>query len=231
MELREYWQILKRRWWLPLGLALLVGLISGVQLRPWQAPPPSYAASMRLLVGVLPAAEADVTAYDPRFYAWRTSEYLVDDFTQVVASELFSQAVSQRLAQQGIQIPAGTIRGSAVTGQQHRIITLSLSWGNSEELAQIAQAAAAELEENAGRYFQALGTEGASVTLLDGPHVVPVGPGLRSRLEWPLRLILALAVGVGLVFLLEYLDTSVRRAEELEALGLEVLGAIPKQRK
>ncbi len=230
MELREYGRILRRRWWLPLGLALLVGLISGVQLRPWQTPPPTYAASVRLLLGVLPAADADVTAYDPRFYAWRTSEYLVDDFTQVVASELFSQAVSQRLAQQGLQIPPGTIRGSATTGQQHRIITLSLSWGDPEELAQIAQAAVDELEENAGRYFQALGTEGASVTLLDGPHVSPVGPGLRRRLEWPLRVILAFLVGVGLVFLLEYLDTSVRGQEDLEALGLEVLGTIPKRR-
>ena len=47
---------------------------------------PQYTATLRMLVGVLPAAEADVAAYDPRYYAWLTSEYLVDDFTEVVRS-------------------------------------------------------------------------------------------------------------------------------------------------
>ncbi len=53
-----------------------------------------------MLVGVLPAAEADRTAYDPRYYAWLTSEYLVDDFTEVVCSDLFARNVSARLAEQ-----------------------------------------------------------------------------------------------------------------------------------
>jgi hypothetical protein len=79
MELREYWQILKRRWWIPVVLAGLVALLSLWQLRPWQAPPPSYAASLRMLIGAQPLPEA--AAYDPRYYAWLTSEYLVDDFT------------------------------------------------------------------------------------------------------------------------------------------------------
>ena len=229
MELRVYWDILQRRWWLPLGLAALVALISAVQLRPWQTPPPSYSASMRLLVGVLPATDG-ATAYDPRYYAWLTSEYLVDDFTEVVRSGLFARAVSERLADQNITVPPGMIQGSAATGQQHRIITLNFSWGDAEELTAIANAAATELQENATRYFQQLGTENAGITLLDGPAVGPVGRGLRDRLEWPLRVGLGLLLGIGLVFLLDYLDTSIRNRQEVEALGLRLLGEIPKDR-
>jgi capsular polysaccharide biosynthesis protein len=230
MELRAYWEILRRRWWLPLALMALVAALSAVQLRPWQPPPPSYTASMRLLVGVLPAAGADVTAYDPRYYGWLTSEYLVDDFTEVVRSELFARNVSARLAGQNITVPPGVIQGSAATGQQHRIITLSFRWGDAEQLAAIAAAAAAELEENATFYFEQLGTGEAGVTLIDSPVVSPVGPSLRDTLEWPLRIGLALAVGVGLVFLLHYLDRSVRDRRTLEELGLSVLGEIPKDR-
>jgi capsular polysaccharide biosynthesis protein len=230
MELRAYWEIVRRRWWLPLALAALVAALSAVQLRPWQTPPPSYTASMRLLVGVLPAAAADVTAYDPRYYGWLTSEYLVDDFTEVVDSELFARNVSDRLAGQNITVPPGVIQGSAVTGQQHRILTLSFGWGDAEELAAIAAAAAAELEENASFYFEQLGTGEAGVTLIDSPTVMPVGPNLREKLEWPLRIGLALAVGVGLVFLLHYLDRSVRDRRALEELGLPILGEIPKDR-
>ncbi|GIV70564.1 YveK family protein [Caldilinea sp.] len=231
MELREYWVILRRRWWLPVTLAALVGLISVLQLRPWQPRAAMYSASMRLLVGVLPAAEQDATAYDPRYYAWLTSEYLVDDFTEVVRSQLFAAQVSQRLRDQNIEVPAGVIQGSAATGKLHRIITLSFTWPDAAQLEAIARAAADELTQNAAFYFRQLGTENAGVTLIDGPSVGVVGAGVREQIELPLRVLLALIVGVGLAFLLHYLDDSVRRPEELEALGVPVLGEIPRRKK
>ena len=229
MELREYWQILTRRWWIPVLLTVLVALLSAWQLRPWQSPPPTYTTSFRLLIGVLPLVDADVADYDPRYYAWLTSEYLVDDFTEVVRSQLFAQGINRRLADQGIEIPAGLISGSANTGRQHRIIQLSFAWGDADQLLAIANAAAAELSENAAGYFTQLGTENAVVSVLDTPSVGVVGPDLRRRLDFPLRVILAFIAGVGIVFVLAYLDTSVRRMRDLEEIGLPVIGVIPKK--
>ena len=229
MEVREVWQILRRRIWIPLALTALVALVSGLQLRPWQAPPASYQATMRLLIGVLPAAGVNSALYDPRYYAWQTSEYLVDDFTEVVRSELFAEQLNGRLMPAGIEISAAAIRGSAVTGKQHRIITLTLSRHSETEARAIAQAAIDELEQNADFYFLQLGTEGASITLLDGPNVSPIGPSLRSRLDWPLRVLLALLIGIGIVFWLEYMDESVRNRKALEEMGFSILGEIPRQ--
>jgi capsular polysaccharide biosynthesis protein len=231
MELRAYWEILRRRWWIPVLLGALVGLISLIQMRPWESRPPVYTASMRMLVGVMPATDEAVTAYyDPRYYAWLTSEYLVDDFTEVVRSQLFAQNVSDRLAGASIEVPPGVIQGSAATGKQHRIISLGFTWGDQGELEQIATAAADELRENTSAYFQQLGTPGAGVTLIDGPSVGVVGPSVRDRIELPLRVLLGVLVGVGIVFLLHYLDTSVRSREDLEAMELPVLGEIPRRR-
>ena len=231
MELREYWRIIRRKWWIPVALIALVALFSAVQLRPWQQVDPTYSASMRMLVGVLPATDDEtVAAYDPRYYAWLTSEYLVDDFTEVVRSELFAANVSQRLADQAIQVPAGVIQGSAATGKQHRIITLHFNWGDAEELEAIARAAATELIENTDEYFQQLGTPGAGITMLDGPSVGPVGPDLRSRVELPIRLAIALLIGIGFVLLLDYMDPSVRDLRDLEELGIPILGTIPRHR-
>jgi len=229
MELREYGTILKRWWWIPVALALAVGALSALQLRPWQTSPATYSASMRLLVGVMPAAAADTTAYDPRYYGWLTSEYLVDDFTEVVRSGLFARQVSARLADQSITVPPGLIQGSAATGKLHRIITLSLSGGDADQVAAIANAAAAELSENASFYFAQLGTEGAGVTMIDDPSIGVVGPSLRNRLDMPLRVLLALVVGLGIVALLAYLDTAIRTEDDLEAAGLQLLGRIPRK--
>lgn len=229
MELRAYWQIIRRRWWLPVILTIVVALVSAVQLRPWQSPSPTYSASMRFLIGVLPVIDPDLTSYDARFYAWQTSEYLVDDFTEVVSSSLFAQQVSQRLAAAGIDVPAGAIRGSSATGRLHRILTLTIGWPNRDELAAIADAVVNELQENSAFYFAQLGTENTTVTVLDQPTIGEVGQSLRARTEWPLRVLLALLVGLGLVFLLDYLDTSVRNSQDLELMGIPVVGMIPKQ--
>ncbi len=215
----------------PVLLPILVALLSAVQLRPWAPPAPSYSVSMRMLVGVLPLEGVDTAQYDPRYYAWMTSEYLVDDFTELLAAELFANAVNARLAEQGIVIPAGMIRASANTGKQHRIIRLSFNWHDANALQAIADAAVDELEENAASYFAQLGTEGAGVQVLDSPTVFPVGPSTRERVEWPLRILLGLVAGLVVAFLLEYLDATVRRREELEEMGLPILGAIPRPRK
>ena len=231
MELREYWAILRRRWAAPLLLPILVAVFSALQLRPWQAPPPAYSASMRILVGVLPLEGVEDGEYDPRYYAWMTSEYLVDDFTEVLASGLFASAVNARLAEKEIAIPAGLLSASANTGKQHRIIRLTFNWHDAAQLQEIGAAAVAELEENAAAYFAQLGTQGAGVQVMDPPAVVPVGPSARQRVELPLRILLALVAGVGLAFLQEYLDNTVRRRTELEELGLPLLVAVPKQRR
>lgn len=229
MELHAYWQILRRRWWLPILLTVLVALISAIQLRPWQTVPPTYNATLRLLVGVLPVTDPDLTSYDARFYAWQTSEYLVDDFTEVVSSSLFAGNVRQRLEAEGIEVPPGAIRGSSATGRMHRILTLTIHWPNEDELRAISKAVVEELTTNSAFYFAQLGTENTLITILDQPTISTTGPTLRTRTEWPLRVILAFFVGLGLVFLLDYLDTSVRNSQDLEAIGVPVLGMIPKQ--
>lgn len=228
MELHEYAAIVRRRWWLPVLLALLVGGISLIQMRPWQTQPVTYSGSVRILLGVQPVNATDGMSYDPRYYAWLTSEYLVDDFTEVVGSELFAQAVSTRLAAVGIQLPAQVISGHADTGRQHRILSLSMGWHDGEQLAVILQAVAEELLQNAPVYFQQLGTAGALVTLLDGPTVVAVGPsGMGWPLELTLRIGLGALAGLGLILFLHYMDLSLRTRQDLEEMGFDVLGEIP----
>ncbi len=227
MELRAYWAILRRRWAAPVLLPVLVAVFSAVQLRPWQEPPPSYSVTMRLLVGVLPIEEAD--GFDPRYYAWMTSEYLVDDFSEVLATEMFATAVNARLTEKGLSIPANLIRGHTNTGEQHRIISLTFTWHEADELQAIADATVAELEENANSYFDQLGTKDAGVQVLDSPVVFRQGQSARQRVEWPVRIILAIIVGIGIAFSREYLDDTVRRREQLEEIGLTVLGAVPRR--
>ena len=74
-----------------------------------------------------------------------------------------------------------------------------------------------------------LGDEPAALVQLDAPIVNQIAPGIRSQLDLPLRVALALGAGIELAFLVEYLDPTVRGRDELERSGWVVLGEIPKK--
>lgn len=224
MELLLYWRVLKRRWWLP---ALMVVIVLALTLaRPH--PPRGYVASMRFLVGVRPEpVSAGTYGYD-RYYTWLTSEYLIDDFSQVVSGSEFARRVSARLADRGISIPAGAIQGSTQTGKLHRLITITVYWGNEAELRDIANAVVQTVREDSADFFPQAFGYGTEAILVDGPHVGPVLPGLREKLDLPVRLILALLVGIGLVLLWHYVDDTLYEQEDVRALGLSILAEIPR---
>jgi capsular polysaccharide biosynthesis protein len=228
MELREYWRIIRRRWWLPVGLALLTLIMTLVMQRPWEPRPTTYNASMRFNVGVKPERIPDVYTYD-RYYTMLTSEYLVDDLGEIVRSQVFTEEVSRRTAEQGIVVPPGAIGSSTQPGKLHRILTVNVSWPDAAQLEVIANAVAETLTESSADFFAQFSAEEADIRMIDPPVIGAVGASARDRLDLPLRILLALAAGVALAFLLYYLDDSVRDHDDLEQIGLPVLGEIPKR--
>ncbi len=227
MELRAYWKIIARRWWLPVGLAVLVGLLTLAMQQPWQPRPATFSATMRFNVGIQPERIPGVYTYD-RYYTMLTSEYLVDDLGEIVRSQAFAAEVSRRLAGQGITVPAGAIGASTQPGKLHRILAVNVSWGDEAQLRAIAEAIAATLTESSAEFFGQFSAEEADIRLIDPPVIGRVGRPAREQLDLPLRLLLAFAAGIGLAFLLHYLDDTVRERAELERIGLTVLGEIPR---
>ncbi|HDQ45914.1 MAG TPA: polysaccharide biosynthesis tyrosine autokinase [bacterium] len=69
--------------------------------------------------------------------------------------------------------------------------------------------------------------QAGSVRIVDyaDPPEIPVRP--KKKMNLMLGLMIGLGLGAGLTFLREYLDTSIRTAEELERLGFTVLAGIP----
>lgn len=227
MELRQYWQIIRRRWWIIAALPLVVLLIS-MLTRPTRAP--AYVASMRFMMGLKPEAKTgDYYTYD-KYYTWLTTEYLVDDVSELVRSGAFAQALSQQLAKLGITVPAGAIHGSTQAGTLHRILTVNIVWGDARQLTEIANAAVAVLPGEIAKHFAQVGTSGVYASLIDPPSIGGVGASLREKMDIPIRLLLALVAGIALAFALDYLDDSVRNRDELENTGVTVLAEIPSVR-
>jgi uncharacterized protein involved in exopolysaccharide biosynthesis len=218
MELRQYWRIVWRRWWLVVALPIFVLVIT---LLTYQQPTPTYQAIMRFAIGIEGDEPVSAISGEGRSDAWLASEYLADDLSEVVKGGDFAARISQEV---GLSVPAGALTAS----REHRIMTVNITWADRDQLQTIAEATAAAVQDGGADYFPQLEGVNAQAVLIDGPGIGQMGRSLRQKLDLPLRLFLALIAGIALVFLWDYLDDTVRDSAELEAMGTKVLAEVPR---
>ncbi len=219
MELRQYWRIVWRRWWL---IVALLGVVLVVSLVTYREPEQVWTATMRFAIGIEGSESVNAPSGEGRSDAWLASEYLADDLSEVLKGGSFAARIGEQV---GYEVSAGTIFAS----REHRIMTVSVTWPDREQVQEIAEAAGAAIQDGGADYFPQLAGVEAEAVLIDGPGIAPVGRSLTDKLDLPIRLFVALAAGVALAFLWEYLDDTVRDRAEVESLGVPVLGEIPRR--
>jgi capsular polysaccharide biosynthesis protein len=231
MELREYWTIIRRRWWLPAAVTLVALIAStAVGLRGAAA----YKTDMRVAVSTVPTPDPNsVLYYDPTYYSNLDSEYLADDMSEFMTSRAFADEVKRELATSSTpyDVDIETILNATRAKKTHRFIDITITTPTFEEGSQIAGSISRVLNDKAhlAQYLQALTAYNTQMTVVTPPvtHRANTVVGLISEIA--LRTLIGLLVGVGLAFLVDYLDPSVRTRQEAEAvLQMPVLGEIPK---
>ncbi len=219
MELRQYWRIVWRRWWL---IVALLGVVLVVSLVTYREPEQVWTATMRFAIGIEGSESVNAPSGEGRSDAWLASEYLADDLSEVLKGGSFAARIGEQV---GYEVSAGTIFAS----REHRIMTVSVTWPDREQVQEIAEAAGAAIQDGGADYFPQLAGVEAEAVLIDGPGIAPVGRSLTDKLDLPIRLFIALAAGVALAFLWAYLDDTVWDRAEVESLGVPVLGEIPRR--
>jgi len=224
MELRAFYSVFRRRWLLVLIPALVVAVFSVVTYQP--PPAPGFNVGVNFIVAQPPTPGAEL-ADQERYYNWLGSEYIVNGLTDWVVSGRFKTAVSNQLAQQGLEVPPGSFSVSADNVRSR--LQISIQHGDAATLAQVMDAAITVLSEQNAEALPQLGGETAVLVQLDDAVVTPLPRSLSSLLDIPLRLAIGLAAGLGLALLVEYLDPTIRNRQEAEEMGFVVLGEIPKR--
>jgi capsular polysaccharide biosynthesis protein len=234
LELREYWNIVRRRWWLPAAITL-VALIASTVVGVRGAA--AYKTDMRLAVSTIPTPDPNsVLYYDPIYYSNLDSEYLADDMSELLTSRAFADEVKRELATSStpVDIDPLTIVNATRTKKTHRFIDITLTTATFEEGELIAGSISRILNDPAhlAIYLKALTAYNTQMVMVTPPvtHRANTLVGLISEIG--LRTVIGLLVGIGLAFLIDYVDPSVRSRQEAEAvLQMPVLGEIPRTRR
>src|SRR5512135_29688 len=128
MELADYGRVIWRYLWMIIVLPVVVGIGSWV-FRP--QPVPQYQASVRFTIGVDAPNAKDVTGYDPILTAYQASEYIRDDFVEIVQSDSFADDVNAQLVKMGVTgVHVGKGNLSGAIEKQRRLISISVTWNN-----------------------------------------------------------------------------------------------------
>ncbi|MBN1285788.1 MAG: hypothetical protein JXB47_10350 [Anaerolineae bacterium] len=233
MELYALWRIVRRWWWLVLIPVVVSAAFAFIR---YEAPPAAWTVGMRFTAVQPPAPDAMPPAADPyedaNYVPWLTSEYLVNALTHWVQTTSFAEAVRARLAAAyGVELAPGALNGAFASDNKRSVMGVYITWRDAGQIEPIAHAAVDVLQTEGGSYFPQTAAAPVSVVLLDTIGVGAVPPSIMDRIVKPLLpAALGLAAGLALAFLVAYLDPTLHTREELEALGFEVIGEIPRDR-
>lgn len=224
VELRAYLAVLRRRWLLP-ALPALVALVVG--LVTFEPPQPFYRVGLRYIVGQPPTVSADVSERE-RSFTWITSQYVVNSITDWANGADFARRVADEAARMGVDVDWRTIDDQTEALTIRSRLTLLLDHDDEETLHALADAATLVLIRDNGVAIPQVGDVPAEIRPIDAVDITPVPPPLSAWLDLPLRVGAALGAGIGLAFLIEYLDPKIHTRRHAQALKLPLLGYIPK---
>ena len=222
MELRRVLIVMLRRWWLVVGLPLVV-MVGTLALSSQQP----YVATVRATVLIPGDTETPGNAERPELM-------VLDDAPGMVNSDAFAEAVEAQLAPRyggsGLGLDDEEIQDSLSADRYSRILTVEVRRDDAAEALAIGQAVATVLPQAVNTYLIPAGGQAATVQILDRPEEA-VRDLANRRLILVVQTLVALAAGAGLAAFAAALDQKLYPENVEELLGLPVLADIRVPRR
>ncbi len=224
MELRRYWLILMNRLPIVLGTFVVAFVVAAASVYLAPASVSTFDAQVSIADRPQPI-EAASSFYSDDYYSYVASEYANDDLISILESDTFMQAVRARLQSATGGAPAGSI----VAKKAHRVVQIDVSSSTTDGAIALAKTVAAILTDASAQstYFSLFTNRTETVTVVDGPRLIPQAVGRSAPINLAVRALVGLVAGLGLAFLVEYLDDTLRPDDVESVLGWRVVGEIP----
>jgi capsular polysaccharide biosynthesis protein len=221
-DLLQYWKMIKKHWLMIVAIPLIAAVISG--LVSFFVIKPVYQASTTLIVGKkssdLPVQQAgQILDYDVLL----ANQQLAKTYGAIAKSRTVEDNVITEL---NLPITNEMLdrKISVVPVKDTEILAITVEDTNPEQAAQIANAMANQFSKAVIDIKKV-----DSVSIVD-KAIAPKNPIKPKKiLNVLIAFVVGLMVSVGLTFLLEYLDNTIKTTRDAECiLGLPVLGMIPR---
>ncbi|MBZ5202051.1 capsular biosynthesis protein [Planomicrobium chinense] len=216
ISLQELFATLKKRLVLIIGLTVIAILIAGVVSYNFLTP--IYQTNTQILVNQEKTDISQLTNQNIQ-----TDLQLINTYSVIIKSPAILDQVSEQL-DLGLSVEALTNKITVTNAEQSQVVNISVQDPDPAIAVDIANTTAAVFQEEIQELMKV-----DNVSILS-PAVVkenpsPVAP--NPMLNMAIAAVVGLMLGVGIAFLLEYLDTSLKNEQDIEdVLGIPLLGVI-----
>jgi capsular polysaccharide biosynthesis protein len=226
IDLMEYIHIIKRRLWVVIALPLLFALISALVTKFYL--PEIFEADSTVFVISNRNASKDnpsvATNQSDVMSDLRLSDILANDYRELVQRRVVLEEVIESLGFSNVITPAKLSSLISVDLKRNtRIMQIKVKNEDPQIAATLADRVTQVLAEIISERLEL-----ENITIID-EAVVPTRPiSPRMNLNVAIAFVLGLMVALGLAFLLEYLDNTLKTADDVEKyLKLPVLASVP----
>ncbi|WP_404469092.1 YveK family protein [Sutcliffiella horikoshii] len=216
ISLKELFHTIKKRLWLIVLITVILTTISG--LVSYFVLTPVYQSSTQLLVN---QEKTDQTAYNTGDI--QANIQLINTYNVIIKSAAILDLVSEEL---NGEYNASELNNMITVGsvQNSQVLTLTVENTDPVMAAQVANTTAKVFQE---QVVSIMNVDNVNIlaSAQVGENPSPVKP--QPVLNMAIAFVVGLMAGVGLAFLLEFLDNTVKTEQDIEKLlGLPVLGTV-----
>lgn len=216
ISLRELFDTLKKRLWLIVSMTVVATLISGIIS--YFVLTPIYQASTQILV-------SEDKTNQPMYNVSeiQTNLQLINTYNVIIKSPAILDIVINKLELQA-NIEQLNEQVNVVSEKDSQVVAITVNDKDPYMAAQIANTIADVFQREIVKIMKV-----DNVSILSEAKVksdpVPVKP--QPILNMAIAMVVGFMIGVGISFLLEYLDNTIKSEQDVERiLGLPVLGSI-----
>ena len=220
LDLVAYFNVIRKRWLLVAALPLIAALTSAIIS--FFILKPVYQASTTLVVG----KKAEATNQQPSqlldYNVLLANQQLAKTYETIAKSRTVEAAVISQLGL-GLKQEEFDQKVTVNSVKNTEVLEIDVTDNNPQLAAKIADTLADKFSQAVIQIKKV-----DSVSIVDKAAVPdkPIKP--KKALNVLIAFVVGLMVSIGIAFLLEYLDNTVKDAKDVEsALGLPVLGSIP----
>ena len=212
MTVMEFLTLIKNKWYIVLAIAALASI--GTAIYSWTMLEDQYTASVDLYVLSKAGSAEDSQRTQSDMSA---SQQLANDIAVLASSAKVKKLTADAL---GIESLKG-YKINVKSASTNRVITLSVVGYQPEATALVANELGAQLSKAASEIMEL-----KAVNMIDEADT-PSEPSGPKRLQYT-----ALAFAIGIILAMDFFSVTFKSAEETEeALGLPVVGRLPKVKK
>lgn len=214
ISIKDIFKILLRKWWIIFICVVVFGAAAYTWTNYFVVP--MYSANTTLYVG----KNTDTVGIQSNDLYLGAN--LILDYREIAKSKLVAYEVINEL---GLNMSAGAMASMISVEQREltRVIQISVSYPDPQMAMDIANKVAEVFQKKVIEIMQL-----ENVQIIDRAELprFPISP--NNRLNYLVGIILGLAIGVGIIFLTEFLDDTIKTPEDVQKhVDLPVIGVIP----